>query len=50
MVGILVLADTLREGTGALLDQLRAIGIKRIVLGSGDRREVADAIASTLPV
>jgi P-type E1-E2 ATPase len=49
-VGTLVLADTVREGTGALLEQLRAIGIKRIVLASGDRRAVAEAIASTLPI
>ena len=50
VVGTLILADTVREGTGALLEQLRAIGIKRIVLASGDRRAVAEAVASTLPI
>ena len=45
VVGTLILADTVREGTGALLEQLRAIGITRIVLASGDRRAVAEAVA-----
>jgi P-type E1-E2 ATPase len=47
--GELVLADTLREGTGALLAALRGEGIERLVLATGDRRDVAMAIAEGLP-
>ena len=39
----LILSDELRAGTEALLHELRALGIERIVLATGDRHEVADA-------
>lgn len=48
--GTLVLADTLRAGTGHLLGALRGAGIDRIVIASGDRGEVVDAVAAGLPV
>jgi len=40
--GRLVLSDELRAGTKELLDGLRAAGIERIVLASGDREVRAD--------
>ena len=43
LAGEIVLADTLRAGTGALLRNLTRLGIERIVLATGDRREVAEA-------
>ena len=49
LAGSIVLADTIRPGTGALLEQLKRLGIERIVLATGDRREVADAITAGLP-
>jgi len=48
LAGVLVLADELRAGTEALLHDLRAIGIERVVLATGDRHEVARFIASGL--
>ncbi len=48
--GQLVLADEIRAGTGALLSALRSLGVERIVLATGDRREVADAVAAELSV
>ncbi len=48
LAGVLVLADELRAGTEALLHELRALGIERIVLATGDRHEVAGFIASGL--
>lgn len=48
--GAFVLADDLRPGTDALLRKLRHLGIERIVLATGDRREVAEAIAAGLPI
>ncbi len=44
----LVLADPLRGGTNALLSALRTLGIARIVLATGDRRDVAEAVARDL--
>ena len=40
-VGLLILSDELRAGTEQLLRALRALGIERIVLATGDRHEVA---------
>ena len=46
--GVLILADELRAGTEAMLRELRAIGIERIVLATGDRQEVARFVATGL--
>jgi P-type E1-E2 ATPase len=46
--GVLILADELRAGTEAMLRELRAMGIERIVLATGDRHEVAGFVASGL--
>ena len=50
LVGVLSLADRLRSGIADALREARALGIERIVLATGDRREVADAIAEGLPI
>ena len=50
MAGEIVLADELRVGTQALLKSLRKLGIQRIVLATGDRREVAEAVAAGLAI
>ena len=50
MAGEIVLADELRVGTQALLQSLRKLGIQRIVLATGDRREVAEAVAAGLGI
>ena len=48
LAGRLLLADRLRDGTGPLLSALRALGHRRIVLATGDRPEVAQAVAGGL--
>src|SRR6185312_9573188 len=48
--GVLILNDALRAGTARLLGELRALGIERIVLATGDNAEVARFIASGLPI
>jgi heavy metal translocating P-type ATPase len=48
--GAFVLSDELRAGTSQLLTNLRRLGIERIILATGDRREVAEAIAAGLPI
>ena len=50
LAGVLVLADELRAGTQALLLNLRALGVERIVLASGDRREVTEMVATDLSI
>ncbi len=44
-IGVLILADELRAGTEKLMRSLRAEGIERIVLATGDRHEVAKFIS-----
>jgi heavy metal translocating P-type ATPase len=48
LAGVLVLADELRADAGSLLGDLRALGIRRIVMASGDRQEVTDAVTRGL--
>jgi len=50
LAGVLILPDRLRAGTEQLLHDLRALGIERIVLATGDRHEVAQAVATGLPI
>jgi len=50
LAGEVVLADELRVGTEELLRDLRSLGIERIVLATGDRREVAEAITTGLSI
>ena len=48
LAGHLILADALRHDAGRALARLREAGFARIVLASGDHREVVEAIASLL--
>ena len=50
MAGEVVLADELRAGTESLLQNLRRLGVQRIVLATGDRHEVAEAITAGLAI
>lgn len=43
--GLLILADPLRSEAARVIDSLRHLGITRITLASGDRRDVAEAVA-----
>jgi heavy metal translocating P-type ATPase len=46
--GELILADALRKGTDRFLQEVRNLGIERVVLATGDRSEVAAAVAEGL--
>lgn len=48
LMGHLVMADALRSGTSELLLGLRRLGIGRILLATGDRRAVAEAVTKGL--
>jgi heavy metal translocating P-type ATPase len=48
--GIIALADPVRSDAAATLDDLRAAGVRRIVLASGDKHDVAEAIGRELGV
>lgn len=49
LVGTVVLADELREGSQELFKTLRSLGVHRIVMASGDRSDVTAALTSGLP-
>ncbi len=48
LAGHLVMADPLRDGTHDMLARLRHQGIGRILLATGDRREVAERVTEGL--
>jgi heavy metal translocating P-type ATPase len=49
-VGQIVLADKLRVETKTVLEDLRKLGLERIVLATGDRKDVADAVVAGLSI
>lgn len=48
LMGHLVMADALRSGTAELLAGLRRLGVGRILLATGDRQAVAEAVTEGL--
>ena len=50
LAGILVLADEIRADVPTALAGFRANGVKRIVLASGDARDVTEAVAAQLDI
>jgi heavy metal translocating P-type ATPase len=50
LAGQVILADELRAGIAQLLDKIRRLKVERIVLATGDRRDVAETITSGLAI
>ena len=50
LVGVLFIADTLRSGAKEAIRELKATGVKRIVMLTGDNAATARAVASSLGV
>ncbi|WP_429819823.1 heavy metal translocating P-type ATPase [Ensifer sp. B1-9] len=50
LAGAFLLADEVRPEAGTVLRQLREAGCKRIVLATGDRKDLAESLASFLDV
>jgi len=50
LAGEIVLSDPVRAGTTQLLASLRDLGLERIVLATGDHAEIAQSVASGLPI
>ncbi|MFC6491339.1 heavy metal translocating P-type ATPase [Ancylobacter dichloromethanicus] len=48
LAGHLIMADPLRDGARDMLSSLRGQGVKRILLATGDRREVAERVTQGL--
>lgn len=48
LAGRILLADGIRDGTEVLLARLRGLGMRRIVLATGDRADIAEAVAGGL--
>jgi heavy metal translocating P-type ATPase len=49
-VGVLIFSDALRPDAARTIRKLRAIGIKRVVLITGDRHEVAETVGAVVGV
>ncbi len=45
--GVIVMADELRPDADRIVERLRAEGIRHVAMASGDRRSVAERIATT---
>ena len=50
LAGLVGLADTLRPEVAAAVEQIRALGIRRIILLTGDREPAAAAVAARLGI
>lgn len=50
LAGHVIMADPLRDGARDMLSALRGQGIRRILLATGDRREVAERVTQGLPL
>jgi len=50
LLGMILLADEIRETSDSTLQRLKELGIRHLVMLSGDRKEVVDSIASRLPI
>ena len=50
LAGVLILSDEVRAGTEQLLNELRRLGIERIVLATGDRHDVARFVTAGLSI
>lgn len=50
LAGQFVLSDELRTETAGTLRALKRLGLERIVVATGDRREVAEAVTAGLPI
>lgn len=49
-VGHIIIADVVKPGAGAALRQLREVGIEKLVMLTGDRKDAAEAIAAEVGV
>ena len=49
-LGVIGLADTPRQGAADAIDRLRRVGIRRMVMISGDNQRVVDAVAKELGI
>lgn len=50
LLGMVAIADTLRPDAKSAVDRLRAIGVHRIIMLTGDHQAVANAIASQVGI
>lgn len=46
--GVIVIADSIKEGAKEAISSMRQVGVKRCVMLTGDRQQAAEAVASEL--
>ena len=49
-LGVMGLADAPREGAAAMVERLRDLGIRRMIMISGDNQRVVDAVAAQMGI
>ncbi len=49
-LGSILIADTVKEKAGAAISDMKAAGVKRLIMLTGDREEAAAAVASELGI
>ena len=47
-VGYIVVADTLRENSAAMISALKTLGVRKTIMLTGDRRQIAETVGATL--
>lgn len=50
MIGIITVADMPRQRAYSIVDELRAVGVKKVAMLTGDRQAVADTVAAQLRI
>jgi Cu2+-exporting ATPase len=50
LVGVITYADTLRPESATVIQELRELGVKEIIIATGDREEVARVTSDTLGI
>lgn len=46
--GYIVISDTVKEDSAKAIDELKALGIRKIIMMTGDKKEAGDAVANQL--
>lgn len=50
LIGIIVISDKIKTSTKNAISKLRKVGVKNIVMLTGDRKEIADSVANSLEI
>lgn len=49
-IGYIVISDEIKDGTTAVIEELKRLGIKKTIMLSGDRKEVAETVGNSIGI